>query len=657
LSYDSDSRRFTITTPPVPKPRSFGHSEAWHFSRLPLVLSGIVWLALPVCLTLYKAFIWAFMGGFGGIHNGFYLWLQDNLWAADGGFLGLASSTWVLTTFLSALTALIVWLVDEDGISRIEAITIFANVAIFIVSLVGWINVSAYNGPPSAAIYLNSETDIHIPDTTKSPASLSLVFNQKDAPRRTSADGQTLKFGDLATITQGTLPGYQWEPRTSSLSGAQTWIDTNSPSVQGVDPWDATMTYVYGKTADTSRWSVVMDGSGTTRNAYGVSEWRGGQLNVHVCTFDDRKSKGDYKFTRAFAGAHGNSLRNVIAKAYPGLFFRNEDVSGYCNDSDKPVITISMLKNVGAGRVTSVAPACLLVLKGSPSGFPDMNCLYNVQAGQFPVPVYPLSLVSQQRDAIDWAAGRGNKDGANFGYEPSSYASQASNDSDYVLRDTVTGKIYAFTPSKFNKTKSQAYVLYQIEEVDTLTDGQLNHLDAYVQDEIQAVNPSKLDINAHIYMGWVMKQSGLSEFLPITFFSDGGNIEEYVPLSKSVFRGYGVDKLGATRFYIDISTDPKVDPIVTILDIAASSPVVRIQVPNEVSRIGNGQLLQPSVTITCNGKDAKGASPDKLAACLQAYQDELIRQLKAVATTVPTQSTGLSTPTPGATPTPAPSGP
>jgi hypothetical protein len=263
-----------------------------------------------------------------------------------------------------------------------------------------------------------------------------------------------------------------------------------------------------------------------------------------------------------------------------------------------------------------------------------------------------MSLVKDQRDSIDWAAGRGNKNGASFGYEPSSYASQASNTSDYVLRSKIDGRIRALTPSKFNKTKSQAYVVYQVINVDELHAGKLNAMDAYVlEDNAEAVNPALLDTNARIYVGWVLKQNNLVEHIPVTFWSDGGSIQEFVPISTDVFRGYGVDKTGATRFYIDISAHNKIAPVMTVLNIAASAPVVTIEVPKEVSSIGNGETLKPKVTIDCNGKNATTATADELQACLQIYNDELIRRLREEPT-APAPSTGPSSPVP----TPTPSG-
>jgi hypothetical protein len=672
MAYDSDTGRVSFRVPKPPKLRRIGSDSPFHFTRRALLGGLAVWAAVPALFLLYKAFISVFMPGFGRTHSGLHLFLERNLWAVNGGFLGLAGTTWLLVTLLSIATIVVISTAgrktyEDDGISFIEGGTIVLNVVLLLVSSVAWIYTTTY-GDRDDAIKYNSATTIHVTDLGKMPSSMNLLITQKDAPRQTSADGKTLTFGDLATVQQGTLPTdlWTWEPRNSSLSGAQKWLDNKTPSVQGVDLWEDTLTYVYGKddqaperkdgnttpwTAsdeNTSRWSAVMDGSGWSRAALGVAEWRGGETNVHVCRFDDKNGSGSYKFAKAFHGSGKNSLRNVIAKAYPNLFFNNQDVAGYCDKDNRPVITVSMLKNVASGSVTTEAPACLLVLKGSSSGFPSMQCLDHVQPGDFPIQVYPLSIVSKQRDAIDWAAGRGNKDVAHFGYEPSSYASQASNVADYVLRSKLTGREYAVTPSKFNKTKSQKYVLYQIEEVDRLDSGQLNHMDAYVQeDDAQAVNPAVLDTNAHIYMGWVLKQAKYTEYLPITFFGDGGSIEEYVPLTTDVFRGYGIDKTGATRFYIDISASGKTNPVVTILDIAASAPVVTIEVPGEISKIGNGETLKPSVSIICNGKDITEVSIDEFNTCMQAYLDEWKRRSN--------QQPSNPSPTPSNTPSPVPS--
>jgi hypothetical protein len=666
------SHTVSFTLPDAPRRRKFAsEGRGLHFSKASLIACLAIWFTLPALALLWTAVLKVCFPGFGKMHQGWYLLLERNVWAADGGFLGMAGTFWLVTAILSILTIVAVFFLDTDDISGIEKFTIGANVVLLLLSSFAFTWATTF-GDRDVAI--RNAVVLNVADVNKPPSSLSLLYNQKAAPKEVVKENEELKFGDHASVRKGTIPGdtWQWEPRTSSLSGATKWLNDKAPSRQGVDIWEPTMTYVYGtdlkaranksvnvpwidSDEKTSRWSVIMDGSGRSRPAIGVAEWRGGQTNIHLCSFDDQKGGGSYKFTRAFNGTNSNNLRNVIGKRYPTLFFNDQDVSGWCDENDKPVFGISMLRNGAAGNVTAPEPACFLVLKGSPSGFPDMNCLEHVTPGMFPVPVYPMSLVSDQRDAIDWAAGRGNKNGANFGYEPSSYATQASNTSDYVLRSKITGGIYALTPSKFNKTKSQAYVVYQIIRLDKMDAGKLNIMDAYVlEDNADAVNPSLLDTNGRIYVGWVLKQNNLTEHIPVTFFSDGGSLQEFVPMTTDqtkgpdVFRGYGVDKNGATRFYLDISAKNLSAPVMTVLNIAASAPVVTIQVPPEVSSIGNGETIKPKVTIECNGKPGDNATPEEIDACMRAYTDLLLKQLRE----------GRTTPAPAASgsPTPAPSG-
>jgi hypothetical protein len=63
------------------------------------------------------------------------------------------------------------------------------------------------------------------------------------------------------------------------------------------------------------------------------------------------------------------------------------------------VIVIAVTRTKGWRAGTIQAPAGVLVLRGSSSGKPEDGLTYelNVEAGKYPVPVYPLSVAQRQR--------------------------------------------------------------------------------------------------------------------------------------------------------------------------------------------------------------------------------------------------------------------
>ncbi|HYH74498.1 MAG TPA: hypothetical protein VD735_00905 [Candidatus Saccharimonadales bacterium] len=592
---------------------------------LDTMATGLGIMSLPF---LVWALIWLFApawGGFGTDQAESYNWFVRNITASDGGFLGLSTTLWLCWAILGPIAAFAMAAVDDDGYSIVEIITIVACVVMLPLGTTGAIQGNMW-GDRDRALAYNASTITNVPDMKVIPEALHEVVIQKknglkNPDYRTWVDEKNPKlthYGELATLTQATLPTTDWEDRNLSLSGATKWLRTKTNvDAQGVGVWDKTFTYVYGNNANDGRWSAVINGSGKRYPARGVTELLPGQQAPRVCLFDRNNSDGTYKFNRAFrnpdsdSSAEGlNDLNNVIYRwlienGHRASWFENEDISGYCDANGKPVITVNILKHKGAGLVTIPVPDCFMILTGSSSGMPNIECktkVTGVGADKYPVPVYPLSVADTHRRYYNFAAGLSNEDDINWGFTLSDATSQAGNNGNYVLRDPSNSSIWAMSYAKPNKATTQHLSTAFRVKLNSMTSGQLNQMDMYSLPANLSPNPTLFNANAEVYMGYVFNLGKYTTFLNSNFFATQGAVEEYVPLSSTVFRGFGIDRNDLTRFYVDISLDPKVRPIVTILNVETGGIVARIQIPTDTDDKSGSKLIEPKLVITCDNR-------------------------------------------------------
>ena len=641
-----------------------GEEGGWGISLKSLVLLALWWGALPlvwgVCWLLNS---WLFPG-VGTWHQFWYLrWVE--LTASDAGVWGISPWFWTWIGVGLVVSGVVVAFFENGEMSHTEKGLAVLTVVLGVLTLFPIIPGFHDSDKDEAYFYLQSTT-VYVKDMQNPPSSLRLMFDQKkgdanltlpDGTRRGPVNG-VLQIGPVR-VMQGAAPVNTWLKRNSSYDGAKQSLNNKTGSSPGSDIFDDTITYVYGNAkdatggnvADNDRWSAVLDGSKNVNPTIGVAEWRGGQNVAHVCRFDTSPN-GSYRFTRAFHGGHMNSLTNVLALKYPDLVYQDEDIAGYCDSADRPVIVISVTRKVGWRAGTELMPAGILDLRGSPSGEPVITYKPVVGPGEYPVPVYPLSIARQQRETLNWIAGRGNLDGAGFGFEPSTFSSQAGNNGEYVLRNKLTGSIVAYTPLTALNSKSQRYINVDEIGVDSVHDGQLNPLSSYFQDDTDvAVDPQGLDSLAQLIIRRSPTQSN--------FISSGGKMLEYVPTGPNTFRGYGEDKNGVTVLYVDLVVGQSPKATVVSLDANTGreigSELVELNATDLQTVVPGTNTPSPtgSTTAVCAGKDARTASTDELRACLRAkqvYEDELIRRLQEMqrATPAVTPSTSPS-PTPAVT--------
>ncbi|GIH95297.1 hypothetical protein ACFFMN_23340 [Planobispora siamensis] len=435
--------------------------------------------------------------------------------------------------------------------------------------------------------YYNSATTWHLPKAA--PASARhLTDGAQPGTGRCDLIGHP---GDMRTCidTDAAAPHLGWEPRTASLSGALAAMTTSASPLQRVDVWDPTLTYLHGPDPGQGTWSAVLNGSGRIQPVYGVAVWDGAGTKAQVCTYRD-----GYRFGRAFDGERDNDLRNLIAEKYRHLVYDDGDIWGYCEappdaagklppvPERRPVIVIPVQRQVPF-EVRSVRTAAgVLILRGSASGAPAITYQPTVTAGQLPGPVYPLSLVSAQRQATEWAAGRRFMDSSGFGFEPATDETSMGNASEFLLKSTADGRLYYVTPLAPNASRSETVVGYALTRADEVTDGRLNALDVHLlaDGDPLTVNVTRLIDSA---------QEHVAAARP-TFVPNGGKLVEITPLSGDRWRIFG-QRRGLTVLYVDFSATATVRPDVVDLSPSGAPAPPQPGKPAPADTSGCGRAL------------------------------------------------------------------
>lgn len=502
-------------------------SLAYHMRSL---ITLLLWFGLPTGLILllsrviFSGYKWS---------NGLEMWLWEQLlhgayfwlWAT----IGLAIATLVHFTLMDS----------DDGVGvqiAVAAVLIFSSVGVYGVTL--WNNDKDYGRyyADSTAFYVSNPASV--PDSLRNLAADATV----------AGDCALLGVHDVrGCIREGVLSEEGWEPRVSSLQGATNAIRRKTDGVQRVNLQSETVMYLNATDDTPAVWSGILNGSGKEQPLYGVAEWPGAG-DPTVCRFE-----GEYAIKRAFDAQRGNNMDNLLKEQFPSLRWNLSDAWGYC-DGDEPVVVVPMSQRekIGSffnGRTVDTA-AGIVVIRGN-QGEPTLTHEPEVEAGSYRGPVYPDSLVAQQRDGLQWAAGRKNKNRFDFGYDPSESSVQAGNGAEYLLRDVNTGRNVYVTPLTLRSSTSEVFVAYSVTYADEVKSGELNELAVYVldRDDDRLVNIDQLAAEAN---DWMSRNAG-------TFRSNGGRMIEFTPIDGDTWRVFG-EMGGQVVYQLDISATNKMAP-------------------------------------------------------------------------------------------------
>jgi len=300
-------------------------------------------------------------------------------------------------------------------------------------------------------------------------------------------------------------------------------------------------------------------------------------------------------------GGHGR-----LSGQYPGLRWTIADVWGYCSGSE-PVVVIPVTRLVRFMNRTVSTAAGIITVRGR-SGKTSLTYTSDVGAGSLPGPVYPQSLVDVQLAQSAWAAGRGSMNNGGFGYEPTNSSAQAGNVSDFLLRDTATGRLEWVTPLTLRNSSSQLFVAYAISAADTVTSGSLNGLSVYVlaPSDPRQINVDNMEAEAR---NWLAQQEP-------GFISSGGKLLEFTPLGGNMWRAYG-ELNGRVVYLLDIDATGRFAPALTSV-----SPLGAGSVAGSGSGAGSGGGSGTAGDAVC-GKPLAGLSTAQIATCLREFADQL----------------------------------
>jgi hypothetical protein len=548
-----------------------------------------LWLWIPVLVGLVGLFLHMFMSGT-KITQVLTLWFQRSF-LPRGDLFTLPAVTWLWVAIGLLLTALVLSLdeYDEFGLDLTapgRAITVGLLVVIGTGVVLWPVPAALWDNDKDRARFYGSATVFHVPSLTSPPASVAKLV-EGSRPGRDGCDRVGRHDVRSCVRVDNGYPALRWESRTSSLAAARTAMRAAASPVAGVSVMDTTFTYQWGTSPNTGQWSAVLDGSGGGTPMYGVAQWDGRTNSAQVCRFG-----AGNRFGRAFGGSGRNSLRNLLADRHPELIYTDKDIWGYCQ-GDRPVIVIAVQRQLDYRQRTVTVAAGVLTLEGSTSGRPDITHRPRVRPGELPGPVYPISLVRTQRDAAQWAAGRGEHDDS-FGLEPTAFETQKANPGEYLLRG-ADRRLYYVTPLRPRGTSSELFVAYGVVPADQVDSGRLNRYDLYT---LSDGDPNIADLNA---LNVKAKSASCT-----------GTLEQFIPLGGQQWRVYGVDD-GQTLCYIDLSVDGQVQPRTVRRPTEETAPPP--SAPGE----------KPPAKTGC-GRPPGDLGDRQLAECLADFADELRRR-------------------------------
>ncbi|MGX4734713.1 hypothetical protein [Kitasatospora griseola] len=567
---------------------------------------AVWWLWMPLLAGLVWVVKHAVFGGFGQQDQSYRLWLRREF-LPHGGLVDAAPLFWFwVAVGLCGTVWAVVYAVDETGVGfgRWRARVAVSVVVLALAGSLVRAGTGMWDDDKDAGRFYAAATILDVPAGGAGAPRSVLPVTERSRP----GDGARCDLvgtSDVpACVKTASMPDFDFEARTASYAAATKALTDSAGLSSGIHLMGHSLHYLPG-TAGGGAWTAVLDGSGE-QPMEGVAVWDGRSNSVASCAF-----RGDHAFDRAFGGTGAVSLRNLLAERFPGLVYSEQDIWGYCDGPDprtaQPVVVISVARQTAWKQRTVLAPAGVLVLRGSPNGKPDVTYRAQVDPGELPGAVYPASVVRSQIHEVQWLGGRGAKDDQGFGFAHTSAATNATNPGEFLLRSKADGHLYYVTPLVPRESSSQLVVAFAVLQADRAGGG-LNDLHVYVRsDDAPAVN---LDVLASRMVSYMAQQTSIA-----ISAGQGGALQELVPFGRDMWRGF-VDFNGQTQDYIDLSGDATVTPNLVSLTGPITPPGGQPQ-PQPSGRPTDRPTGQPT------GQPASGCGGDpnqltttQLAACV-----------------------------------------
>lgn len=570
-------------------------------------------IGLAVVLGILT-FIWFFVVGYWvDVTSMFWKWLGQN-WFERQHFpngwdlLGATPLFYIWAMIIFAVFAWGIWTASNEAIShKTEAIMRGGAITLVVLAVLSAIYTFTgfWNNDKDEARSYADATVFAVENIDAMPQSLSSLADGATK----SVDCELLGKHDVhGCIVRGDLPA-DWEQRSTSFKGAEIVMKRTSGGNPNTELLSDTLTYLYDEDGKGS-WTAIRNGI-NRQPVQEVVSYDGQKLSS--CKF-----KGDFKLNYAFGGNWGQNLSDEIAENFGNLFYEDSDMWGFCrkveaSDTLEPVIVIPVTEQIGYERRTTMRAAGVLEITGSSSGEPVYRHVKQVKAGDYPGPVYSLSLVGKQREMVQWASGRKNKNTFNFGFEATSVETQAGNDSDYLLRSKEDRRTYWVTPLKPRGTDSQLLVAYSVTPADEVKSGSLNRQTVYVLPDEDSRIVNLDDLEARV-------SQAIRDANPGFYSGDNpGRLVEFLPVSEDTWQVYA--ELGGRVVYrITVPTDARVRPTVAALDSSVDG--AETEQPSGSQPPDEGDT---SPSINC-GKPVAELTNAELASCLAQLADENARR-------------------------------
>jgi uncharacterized small protein (DUF1192 family) len=395
-----------------------------------------------------------------------------------------------------------------------------------------------------------------------------------------------------------------FDQRPASLVGAQKVMAERATGDSRADVLDATYAYLPAEDG-TGRWTTIRDGSGRRIHIDSIVEWNGEAEKIHQCRFE-----GENELNYALTGEYSNSLADQVRREIPNVYWALSDTYGYCAKGNVPTIVLPVkLDQWFNGRSVEV-PAGVVVVRGSQSGEPQIEYKRSVKIGELEGPVYPISIAAQQREMINWGAGR--KWQANgFGFDPVNLGANKGNSSEYVLRSALDERVYYATPLTPRESRAETIMALSLVESGSVTYGEFNTLRVQVHHEEDEKLMTEQDLERRA-------RDVLARIDP-SFLNKGqeGELQEFIPSADGNWTAFAV-RSGQPRYLLTIRPG-QLDQAVEL----NGGEMGRVLYDGTASSGGSGS--NPTGGESTGGDELAGLSDAELQARLDAAIDELAR--------------------------------
>ncbi|MFE7562739.1 hypothetical protein [Kitasatospora sp. NPDC057500] len=568
---------------------------------------AVWWLWMPLLAVVVRLFKHFAFGGFGQQDQSYALLIRREFFP-HGGPLDAAPLFWFWVAAGLCGTVWVVVVVAEEAGVGLRGWKVRLTLAVVVLAVAGSLvraGTGVWDDDKDAGRFYAAATVLDVPAAGAGTPRSVLPVTERTRP----GDGRRCDLvgtADVpACVKTAPMPDFDFEARTASYAAATKALTDSAGLTSGTHLLGRSLHYLPDAAKGGGVWTAVLDGSGE-QPMEGVAVWDGRSNSVTTCVF-----RGGHAFGRAFAGTGAVSLRNLLAERFPELVYGDNDIQGYCEGADprtaRPVVVISVARQIGFRQRTVLEPAGVLVLRGSPDGRPDVTHRATVAPGELPVAVYATSVVRSQIHEVQWLGGRGAKDSRGFGYAHTSAATNATNPGEFLLRSKADGHLYYVTPLVPRESSSQLVVAFAVLQADRAGGG-LNDLHVYVRgDDAPSVN---LDVLASRMVSYMAQQTGIA-----ISTGKGGALQEIIPYGRDMWRGF-VDFNGQTQDYIDLSGDATVTPNLVSLNGSITAPGGRPSPAPTPTPSTGPAAPEPAAPAAGCGDDPGRLTTEQLAACV-----------------------------------------